>query len=341
MPGKLYMLRAAVAGGLAASITVLAQFPAWSQAADAFFKNKTLTYIVATSPGGGYDTYGRLMARFMGKQLPQGAKVIVRNVPGAGHIVGADEVYIARPDGLTLGSFNTGLVIAQLIKTDGVRFDLAKMSWIGKAASDARVMVLSANSGLKSWKDLTDFSKPPAKFYAGGVGSAAYVDVKLLVEALHLNVTLIAGFNGNEGAMSVLRGETVGTVGTKSSLESFVKDGNAFYALEVGGPPGSSIPQATDFVTNDRDRHLMAMIAAESVIGRLTAGPPGIPADQLELLRNAYSRTLQDPALLEEAKKLDIPIEPLDGPQTAKVIADAMNQNPDTIKFVASLVQAK
>ena len=94
-------------------------------------------------------------------------------------------------------------------------------------------------------------------------------------------------------------------------------------------------------MTNDRDRHLMAMIAAESVIGRLTAGPPGIPADRLELLRSAYARTLQDPDLLDEAKKLDIPIEPLDGPQTAKVIEDAMKQSPDTVQFVASLVRAK
>jgi tripartite-type tricarboxylate transporter receptor subunit TctC len=330
-----------LAVGLAASIIALANSPAQAQSADAFFKNKTLTYIVATSPGGGYDTYGRLIARFMTKQMPQGAKIIVKNVPGAGHIVGADETYVARPDGLTLGTFNTGLIIAQLIKMEGIRFDLAKMSWIGKAASDARVMILSKSSGLKGWKDLTDFTKPPAKFYAGGAGSAAYVDVKLMVEALHLNVTLVAGFNGNEGEMSVLRGETVGTIGTKSSVESFVRDGNAFYALEVGGAPGSTIPQATDFVTNDRDRHLMAMIAAESVIGRLTAGPPAIPPDRLELLRSAYAKTLQDPDLLAEAKKLDIPIEPLDGPQTEKVIKDAMDQSPDTVQFVASLVQAK
>ena len=217
MAGKQHMLVRSIVG-LAASVIALAQSPAQAQTADAFFKNKTLTYIVATSPGGGYDTYGRLIARFMTKQMPQGAKVIIKNVPGAGHIVGADGVYVARPDGLTLGTFNTGLIIAQLIKTDGVQFDLTKMSWIGKAASDARVLILSKESGLKSWKDLTDFTRPPAKLYAGGVGSAAYVDVKLLVEALHLNVTLIAGFNGGEGAMSVLRGETVGTVGTRLLL---------------------------------------------------------------------------------------------------------------------------
>lgn len=324
---------------LLAVLLALVGTQAHAQTADAFYRGKTLTYVVATAPGGGYDTYGRLIARYLGQHLG-GAKVIVQNVPGAGHIVGADEIYVAGPDGLTIGTFNTGLIFAQLLGQQGVRFDLAKMSWIGKAASDPRVLVLSKNSGIKSWQQLTDKSKPPFKFYVGGVGSAAYIDTKIAVEALHLNVEVIPGFNGNEGAMSMLRGETAGTIGSESSLRSFVSQGNGFFALALGGGD-QSLPQATNFVKTDRDRRLLSLIAAESEIERLTAGPPGIPADRLAALRAAYAQALADPSLLADAKRLKLPIEPADGPAVKKIVKSALDQSPDTVALLQQAAKAQ
>jgi tripartite-type tricarboxylate transporter receptor subunit TctC len=310
-----------------------------AQSAAPFYHGKTVTYVVATAPGGGYDTYGRLIARYLGQDLGD-AKVIVQNVPGAGHMVGADEVYVARPDGLTIGTFNTGLIFAQLLKQQGVRFDLTKMSWIGKAASDPRVLVLSKSSGIKNWQELTDASKPPFKFYVGGVGSAAYIDTKIAIEALHLNVEVIPGFNGNEGAMSMLRGETAGTIGSESSLRSFVSQGNGFFALALGGGD-ASLPQASTFAKSDRDRRLLSLITAESEIERLTAGPPGIPPDRLAALRASYSKALTDPALLADAKRLKLPIEPADGPAVEATIKNALDQSPETIALLEKAAKAQ
>jgi len=118
------------------------------------------------------------------------------------------------------------------------------MSWIGKAASDTRVLVLSKTSGIKNVRELLDTSKPPIKLFAAGVGSAGYIDTRLAISAIHLNVQLIPGYNGSEGTMSMLRGETQGTIGSQSSYTQFVGDGNGYYLLEAGGPPGSKIPQA-------------------------------------------------------------------------------------------------
>ena len=121
-----------------------------------FFKGKTVTYIVATAPGGGYDTYGRLITEYMQRYLP-GSTFIVKNVPGAGHIVGANTIYASKPDGLTIGTFNTGLIYNQLINADGVKFDLTKMSWVGKAASEPRIFLAGAQSPIKSFQDIVDF----------------------------------------------------------------------------------------------------------------------------------------------------------------------------------------
>src|SRR5918911_3404875 len=119
----------------------LAAPPALAQSGADFYKGKTVTYIVATAPGGGYDLYGRLIAEYMQKYLP-GSTFVVKNVPGAGHVIGANAIYASRPDGLTIGTFNTGLIYNQLIKNTSAKFDLEKMSWIGKAANEARVMAI-------------------------------------------------------------------------------------------------------------------------------------------------------------------------------------------------------
>ena len=135
-----------ILAGVALLLTGASAAATAAESAQDFYKGKTISYIVATSPGGGYDTYGRLVARYMNKYLP-GSKIIIRNLPGAGHVIGANTIYASRPDGLTIGTFNTGLIYLQLLHESGVRFDLAKMSWIGKAASDTRVLVLSKSSG--------------------------------------------------------------------------------------------------------------------------------------------------------------------------------------------------
>ena len=310
-----------------------------AESAQDFFKGKTITYIVATSPGGGYDSYGRLVARYMNKYLP-GSKIIIRNLPGAGHVIGANTIYAARPDGLTIGTFNTGLIYLQLLHESGVQFDLAKMSWIGKAASDARVLVLSKSSGIKNVQQLFDSSRPPLKLFAAGVGSAGYIDTRLAIAAIHLNVQLIPGYNGSEGTMSMLRGETQGTIGSQSSYTQFVDDGNGFFALEAGGGSGNSkIPQADQFAKDDNARRLLKMIAAESDVARLTAGPPGIPADRLALLRAVFMQALNDPQLLADAKKMAAPIAAADGAHVQQVIAAALQQSPQNMQLLAQAVK--
>ena len=314
--------------------------PGGPAAAAAFFRGKTITYIVATSPGGGYDTYGRLVVRYMSKYLP-GTKIIVRNLPGAGHVIGADTIYAAKPDGLTIGTFNTGLIYMQLLRAPGVRFDLTRMSWIGKAASDPRVLVMSAKSGITNVRQLLDPSRPPTILFAAGMGSAGYLDTRLAAFAIHLNVRLIPGYGGSEGTMSMLRGETEGTIGSQSSYAQFVSQGEGSYLLQFGGPPGGPIPHAMPFARTPDARKLLALIAAESEVSRLTAGPPGIPADRLALLRRVYLEALADPGLRAQALKMDAPVDPSGGRHVQEVIDQALQLAPSTLRLLRQAVRAR
>ncbi len=315
---------------VAAGMALLWSVPGWA-ADSGYFRGKTITYIVATGPGGGYDTYGRLIARYLQKYLP-GSRVLVRNVPGAGHIVGANTIYASKPDGLTIGMFNTGLIYDQLLKRDGVLFDLTKFSWIGKAANDTRALMLSKSAGFRNIDDFIK-AKGPIKFAASGVGSAAYNDTKIVADALHLNVQIVPGFTGNEGEMSMLRKEVVAEVGTAESMEDFVKQGHAFFALALSGDPSAlpGVPRAAQYVKDRRGRELLALLNALSEIGRLTAGPPGIPANVLTEERQAYDDAMKDPQFLAEAKKLDLDIHPAPGPKVEAAIRAALNQPPETV----------
>src|SRR3954465_14383394 len=158
--------------------------PCFAQTGADFYKGKTVTYIVATAPGGGYDLYGRLVAEYMQKYLP-GSTFVVKNIPGAGHLIGANTIYASKADGLTIGTFNTGLIYNQLIQREGVRFDLTKMSWIGKAASDPRVITIGVQSPIMSYQDLLAL-KEPVNFSTGGIGASAYVETVMLYNALKL-----------------------------------------------------------------------------------------------------------------------------------------------------------
>jgi tripartite-type tricarboxylate transporter receptor subunit TctC len=296
-----------------------------------FFKGKTLTYVVATEAGGGYDTYGRLVSKYLVKHLGMD-KAIVRNMPGAGHIIGANFIYASKPDGLTIGTFNTGLIYAQLLEHDGVEFDLTKMGWVGKAAAETRTLVVGDHTEFITFDDVLKAERP-IKLAVAGIGSASYTETQLLARAFGIDFQVIPGFSGTEDAMAIMREEVDGSFASRSSYLPFVQNGDGRFLLDVGGATYEGVPQARTLVKDDVGEAIVAVIESQATLARFTAGPPDIPADRLEALRNAYMAAMQDPELLAEAKKLDIPIEPMRGDEVAKAVSAALDR-PDDVKAV-------
>jgi tripartite-type tricarboxylate transporter receptor subunit TctC len=282
--------------------------PAFAQDGAALFKGKTVTYIVATAPGGGYDTYGRIVADFMQKHLP-GSTFVVRNMPGAGHLVGTNAINASKPDGLTIGTFNTGLIYNQLINADGVRFDLSKMSWIGKAASESRVVAIASQSPIKTWQDFVALTTP-VNFAVAGPGSASYVETIMLANVLKLPLRVQTGYNGTDDQLAMRRGEIVGSIASRSSYDQFVRNGYGRLIAQIGGND-KNLAQLSEVVTDPKAKELLALIESTGEIARLTAGPPAIPAPQLEALRAAYKQAMEDKELIARAEKIGLPVEPL------------------------------
>jgi tripartite-type tricarboxylate transporter receptor subunit TctC len=323
---------------LALGVLAAAAAPAAAQTGADFYKGKTVTYIVATAAGGGYDAYGRMVAEFMQKHLP-GSTFVVRNIPGAGHIIGANAIYNARPDGLTIGTFNTGLIYNQLVGRKEIKFDLTKMSWIGKAASDPRVFVIHSSSPIKSFKDLRA-AKGPVNFATSGVGSASYVETKILADALDLPLKIIAGYSGTEDMMAMRRNEIAGIIGSRSSFEDFVKNGYARFVAQIGGKQGD-VPQLASLVDDPEGKAMVALIQSQGEIGRLTAAAPAIPADRLQALRNAYRQALEDKQLQALAAKTGRPLDPAVGVEVEKMVKQALSQSPKTVALLVAALEVK
>jgi len=307
-----------------------------SQAAANPFAGKNITYIVATNAGGGYDAYARMIGKFMTKYL--GAdNIIIENIPGAGQIVGTNTLWKAKPDGLTIGTFTAGLLYNQILQRDTLQFDLKEFVWVGKAAGEPRSIVVSKSCPVQTMQELIN-SKETIKFSSAGIGSASYVDTKLLIEALKLPLEVLAGFDGTEGEMSMMRGEVCGQFGTTSSLQQFVNAGEGHFIMTVGGTI-DGVPNVWDFVKDDRAKNIITLIEALAKLGRVTVAPPGLPKNLYDQWVAAYKSSLTDPELLAEAKKLGFPIEPAYGEDVQAMVVNALNQTPETVELLAQIVK--
>lgn len=306
-----------------------------------FYKGKIVTYIVATKTGGGYDTYARLIARYLQKYLP-GSKVIVKNVPGAGHIIGANETYFAEPDGLTIGTFNTGLIYSQIVGQEGIKFDLTKFSWIGKANSETRVFVVGTKTPYKAFKEIVD-SKDPIKMPSSGVGSQDYNETVILAAAIPAKLLPVPGYAGKEGEMAMLRGECPAIIGSYTGLLGLITAKECRVLLQFGsqhGIPGlESVPHINSLNVPLKGKSLIKLVNSIDMIGRLTAAPPGMPAGRLQVLRDAYKKALTDPGLIKDAKKYQLDLDPAYGADVQKLVAEGINQPAENIKMLKEIIK--
>ena len=274
----------------------------------------------------------------MQKYLP-GSTFVVKNVPGAGHIVGANTIYASKPDGLTIGTFVTGLIYNQLIQAEGVKFDLTKMSWVGKAASEPRVFAITTQTPVKSFDEFRNY-KGTLNFATSGIGSASYVEITSLTNILKLPVKVLTGYSGSDDQLAMRRGEIHGVTGWRSTLEQFVKEGHGRFLAQIGGK-GTDIPQLRDLIKDPDGQAIVALIQSQGDIARLTAGPPDIPADRLAALREAYKKSMEDKELQAKAEKLGMPVEPAYGDAVLEAVKEALNQKPEVVAVLKAAMEAK
>jgi len=290
-------------------LLLVACFTLTTAQAKPFYDGKVIKIIVATKPGGGYDYYGRLMATFMQKYLP-GSTFIVKNMPGAGHVVGANAVYRAKPNGLTIGTFNRAVGITQVAGVKGVRFDFPKFSWLGSPSSELYCYIVHKDT----FKNLDEVLKAEnVRVASSGVGSIAYLTTLLFYQMLgQENYTIGTGYAGGETELSILRKEMDGTFGSFHSRKQMVDQGYGRIVLLIGKtkPAGyEDVPFIEDIIKEPKYKPVIGLLRGINLVGRPFAGPPGIPQDRLKILQDAFKKACNDPELLKIAEKAQKPID--------------------------------
>ena len=211
------------------------------------------------------------------------------------------------------------------------------MSWIGKASDEPRLLVVSAKSGYRSLDDVRKASHPLV-VGSGGLGSSSYNDMRLLAYVFGLDVQYVFDLETRDAQLAMKRGEIEGQLGSASSHLPFIAQHYGRAILRVGSGSGvdEAIPEAVELASTGEGKAAVALVRSQAMLLRLTAGPPGIPDDRLLALRAAYSAALEDPGLVAEARKLDIPLAPMDGATLAVRVKEALNQPPAVVGMIAA-----
>jgi tripartite-type tricarboxylate transporter receptor subunit TctC len=275
------------------------------------------------------------MAKSMHKYLP-GSTIIVKNIPGAGHIIGCNAIHIAKPDGLTFGIFSAALPLAQVAGLKGIKFDLTKMSWLGSAAHSRQTYFVSTRTPYRTIDDI--MKAEVVKQAAGGVGSLNYVFALLFPHMKGLdNIKISTGYHGGEDMLAMMRGEVHAEFHSWGSVEKFIKDGNAVPIMFIAEkqPPGQeNVPLIQDVVKEEKYQATVTLMRTICSLGRPFAGPPGIPKDRLKVLRNAFAKALDDKEAQKIAKKAKRPINYTNGEDALTSIESVLKISPDTVALI-------
>lgn len=306
---------AAPAGGTAAS-----NGNKGPSAAD-FYKGKNLTFIVPYSVGGGFDKYARLLAPYLEKSL--GATVVVLNRPGAGGLVGANELYQAKPDGLTIGILNVpGMIYNKITGEPNAKYDLDKYTWLARVTAESRVTVVGKNTPFKTIKDFVTAGRP-IKISFTGKGSDDYFSAAIAAKAFGFKIDSITGYGGSkEAELAVARGDVDGTQSTTSSIYPMIKQGDVRPLVQFAltkDPLVPGVPLASD-VVGPEGKELVNIVTSIIQLDRTIAAPQGVPADRVKALRDALAKSLQDPQLVAATQKAMLPLSYLSGEETAKLV---------------------
>jgi tripartite-type tricarboxylate transporter receptor subunit TctC len=310
-----------------------------------FYQGKTITLVVSSTTGGGYDLWARFVAGYIVKYVPGNPSIVVQNMPGAGNIIGANYVYgIAKPDGLTLGAINPALYFDQLVGRSEVKFDWAKFNWIGSPEKNDIVHYIRADSPLKTVEDLRNAKEPP-KCGTTGTGSTGHYIPRLLEETLGIKTQIVSGYPGaSDIELAIERGEVIcwspllATYFGREPYKRWHKSGYVRVLLQTGAkrdPRLKDVPTLGELMqrykTSEAGRRLSRVILTAATLGRPIVTTPGVPAERVKILRDAYAKAIADTDLIGEAAKRGWDVNPLNGEELQALSKEVTTQPREII----------
>jgi len=314
-----------MASGLLAMSTQLA----YAQSVEEFYRGKTVNMIIGYSVGGGYDLYGRLISRHIGKHIPGRPAIVPQNMTGAGSLRAAQFIYSVAPkDGTAIGTFGRTIATTPLLTPATAQFDGTKFTWLGSVTNEVSSCVTWHTSPVKTWSDIL-----VKEVAMGGEGPGADPDVYALLykNVFGAKMRLVTGYHGtNDTTLAMERGEVDGLCGLSwSTLKArhmqWMNDKKINIIIQAAlkkQPELADVPLASELTQDPEKLQILKLFLASQETARPFAAPPGIPADRKAALIAAFDATMKDPEFLADAQKLNADINPLNAKGVDDILAD-------------------
>lgn len=335
-----------ISTGLALSSLMLAAaiVPARAETVAEFYKGKTISMVVQTTTGNDYDNRGRLLARYMGDLLPGKPTIVTRNMPGGGGVVASNWLAKVAPrDGTVVSMLMQTASMNQALGMGQIQYDVRELGWIGNTSDTPSVVTVWHTLGAKTIED----AKRREIVLGGTVGTASVIYPKVLNELVGTKFKIVTGYpGGNQINLAMENGEVQGRGSNswsswKSTRPDWVAENKIYNLVQIAlkrAPDLQNVPLMMDLAQNDFDRALLRFLSADTAIARAIVTTPGVPADRMAALRNAFDASMRLPALIEEANKLQMDLAWLSGQESQKIAASIIETDPKVIARARDIV---
>ena len=339
---------AVVAATLAASL--IGSSPASAQSAADFYNSKPqMRIIVSSTPGGGYDLFGRMVARHMSKHLPGTPSIVVQNMPGGGGITASNYLYnVAPKDGATMAVVDRGVPTAELLygRDSNSQFDPLKLTWIGSMSKEIGVGLVATKAPART---VDDMKKQEVIFGSNGLETDSSMYARLLNALLGTKIKVVVGYPGQtEYYMAMTKAETHGLFMSgwsgpnRLAALRDVEAGTVNYFIQMSSeriPEFGNTPTIFDVVKDPTDRQIVEILLSRLDLGRPFLAPPGVPADRIAMLRQAFRDTAADAEFNSEVVKSGNKVEPIYGEDAQKMIEKLYKTPPNVLARMKSIVK--
>jgi len=311
-----YGLRAGFVGvALLGAVLMPASAPAETVAA--FYADKTVTILIGGSPGGSHNFYSNLLQPYVKKYLAGHPAFIVKNMGGAGGTKAANYLYNAAPhDGSYIGILLADTPSAARLQATGIKYDPKQFQYLAGADRTVETLAVWKSSGVTT---IEQARKKEVLIGASGKSSKTYIVPSVMNALLGTKFKIIVGYAGmTEIELAMEKGELQGRQGVWATMKSvhpdWIEKGRVAHLAVADLKPESDLPGApllVDLARNERDRKVLELISGNAMLGRCWLAPPGVPADRVAALRDAFWKALHDPEMLATAVKRNMPIRPI------------------------------
>ena len=329
--------------GLFAFACGLLPVTAGAQSVESFYKTNQIKAIIGSTPGGDYDLWTRIIGRYMSRHIPGNPTIVPQNMPGGGTLVAANHLYnLAAKDGSVFGVFSRNLPGQAVLNMPNIKFDPLKFGYLGSPELPTRICLAMSSSAVKSAEDL--FTRE-LLVGGSGAGTAPSFMPSVLNKVVGTKFKVIEGYGGtNEIVLAMERGEVEGIcqgfAAFSTTKPDWVKEGKVRILFNLEQTPFAhqpGVPSVFQYVKSEEDRQILSFITIGAEIGRPYVTPPGVPADRLKALQDAFAAALKDPELLNETKKQGLDVTYRSGMELTDLIT-RMYQTPRDILDKAAAV---